>query len=101
MSRLVPTLAALAAMASVSFVLGPTPASAADPVYPVCWADSPGLAGIACEFDTMAQCQATVSGTAGYCENNPAGTTAYMRIKAMPEKGLPFNHTFLKEKGKK
>ena len=88
MSRLISVLSAFAVLTSASFMLGTTPARAADD--PVCLEDTEA-GGIQCDFETLAQCQATLSGMAGTCAAN--GQRATMRTKAGP-KGLPFNHTF-------
>jgi Protein of unknown function (DUF3551) len=89
MSRLIPTLLGLAAITSLGFVFAPTTARAADPV---CLADS-GSGGVDCSFDTLAECQADLSGMAGECVTEPTTKVVHVKMK-MPEKGLPFNHTF-------
>jgi Protein of unknown function (DUF3551) len=54
------------------FAAAPTTAQTYDPNYPVCMqvitlnANYPD-----CRFVSMAQCQASVSGRAGYCFSNP------------------------------
>jgi Protein of unknown function (DUF3551) len=83
---------ALAILASASFLAGSTPARAADD--PVCLEGSGGE-GSQCDFETLAQCQATLSGMDGTCEAN--GTRAMMKTK-MAMKDLKFKHT---EKAKK
>ena len=83
---------ALAILASASFLAGSTPARAADD--PVCLEGSAGE-GTQCDFETLAQCQATLSGMDGTCEAN--GPRAMMKTK-MAMKDLKFKHS---EKAKK
>ena len=60
-----------AAIVAVTFVMVPTAAQARE--YPWCADTGGGKEGeiVNCGFDTFAQCMATVSGTGGYCKNNP------------------------------
>jgi hypothetical protein len=96
MSRLIASVLGIASLATLGFMLGSTPARAAEPV---CITDS-DAGGVDCAFDTMAECQAALSGMAGNCEAEAVGsattttpTRVHLRTK-MPAKGLPFNHSF-------
>ncbi len=64
------TIFLLAAIAALP-LLAPTHALARE--YPWCaqYSGDDGPAGTNCGFQTFAQCQATVRGVGGYCEQNP------------------------------
>ena len=82
---------AVAILTSAGFLMGSTTARAAED--PVCLEDS--AEGTQCNFETLAQCQATLSGMDGICEANPAGATMKTKTKMS---SLKFKHT---EKAKK
>jgi hypothetical protein len=93
MRRFIVALPALAALAAAGSMFGATAARAADPV---CLAEGTD-GGVRCDFETLAQCQATLSGMGGVCESLPTGTGAVMKTK-MPANGLPFTHMFKAKK---
>jgi len=81
MTRILLTTAMFAIAVAATATLGTTPARA-DANAPFC-ATTYGLggsAGTACDFYTLAQCQASVSGVGGSCSANPFSRESFARM---------------------
>ncbi|MBN9585798.1 MAG: DUF3551 domain-containing protein [Afipia sp.] len=72
----------LMAVALTGFATFGTGAADARPPYRYCLTEGFGRGPGICDYDTVAQCQASVSGRRGYCQLNP--------FYAFAEQGRPF-----------